>query len=59
MQQSEFEFNIKPPPDDRLPKQSREAIVALMAQIISTVVLQEKKGENNEQGSFKTSKNQR
>jgi hypothetical protein len=42
MHQREFEFNTKPPPDNRLPEQNREAIITLMAQIISKVVLQKK-----------------
>ena len=58
MHQSEFEFHTKPAPDDRLPGQSREALITLMAQIISTVVLQQK-GKNNEHGSNNPSENKR
>jgi hypothetical protein len=58
MHQNEFEFHTRPPPDDRLAKQSREALITLMAQIINTVVLQQK-GENNEHGSNNPSKNKR
>lgn len=58
MHQSEFEFNATIQPDKRLPEQNREAIIALMARIISTVALQEK-GENNEHRSCNPSKNQR
>jgi hypothetical protein len=58
MYQSEFEFNTKPLPDDRLPEQSREALITLMVQIINTIVLQQK-GENNEHGSNSSPKNKR
>jgi hypothetical protein len=58
MYQSEFKFDEKPLKDKRLPDQSREVLITLMAQIINTIVLQQK-GENNEQGSNSPSKNKR
>jgi hypothetical protein len=57
MHQSEFEFNTTPPPDKRLPEQNREAIIALIAQLINTLIDSEK-GEYHEHRSCEPPQNQ-
>jgi hypothetical protein len=57
MHQSEFEFNTAPPPDKRLPEQNREAIIALMAQLINTLI-DSKKGEYHDHRSIESPQDQ-